>query len=324
MNNTLIVLFALFATIAALANVTLLANGSLLDGSRALAQGFGIGASVNGSATAFVNETLSASSVTITAVGPTSTPTPTPTPSPSPSPQETSSVVIIQSRPALEKCSSIKNETCSDIKKYSGCGFCIESKYPLVGSGCAYKKQMMKMDAASKKYDVVVAIECECKGTYIMKVEDCPDCDSALKELLTCAKVSVADVVEIPAGCLEKVGVSVDYLTKCGFIQKAESAPAKKEKSPVVVVEKTPVYTTKEFIVVHPSTSPSPSPSPSPASPSAIARASASATSSMTGVTANASAMVSASGNANVSAAAVASAIKGNATALVQALARNL
>eukprot|EP01026_Neomeris_dumetosa_P015572 TRINITY_DN15959_c0_g1_i1.p3 TRINITY_DN15959_c0_g1~~TRINITY_DN15959_c0_g1_i1.p3 ORF type:complete len:102 (+),score=15.46 TRINITY_DN15959_c0_g1_i1:269-574(+) len=73
--------------------------------------------------------------------------------------QEMSSVVIIQSRPVLEKCSSIKNETCSDIKKYSGCGFCVESKYPLVGSGCAYKKQMMKMDAASKKYDVVVAIK---------------------------------------------------------------------------------------------------------------------------------------------------------------------
>eukprot|EP01026_Neomeris_dumetosa_P014842 TRINITY_DN154_c0_g1_i21.p3 TRINITY_DN154_c0_g1~~TRINITY_DN154_c0_g1_i21.p3 ORF type:complete len:167 (-),score=32.96 TRINITY_DN154_c0_g1_i21:350-823(-) len=156
---------------------------------------------------------------------------------------------------------------------------------------------MMKTDAVTKKYEVVIAPECKCKGTYITKAEECP-CATALKELLACAGAASASTIEIPASCLTKVGVSVEFLTACRFIQKQETTlvPSPKTKQYVAAPEATkpsPSPETKQYVMVE-AAKPSPAPKPSK---SVSATASATATATGKDASANASATAFASKN---------------------------
>eukprot|EP01026_Neomeris_dumetosa_P044331 TRINITY_DN372_c1_g2_i4.p2 TRINITY_DN372_c1_g2~~TRINITY_DN372_c1_g2_i4.p2 ORF type:complete len:226 (+),score=56.61 TRINITY_DN372_c1_g2_i4:89-679(+) len=147
---------------------------------------------------------------------------------------------------------------------------------------------MVKKDGYKKKseYEVVISPKCECEGTYILNADYCPSCESALAALLSCAQAEAREVVEIPAKCLTEVGVTVEYLKACGFVQEEtkveeatvqpaakkyevapEAAPAPSstpKKNTFVQPEaaRAPSPTPKKYTVVQPEAAPAPSPAP--------------------------------------------------------------
>eukprot|EP01026_Neomeris_dumetosa_P044325 TRINITY_DN372_c1_g1_i1.p2 TRINITY_DN372_c1_g1~~TRINITY_DN372_c1_g1_i1.p2 ORF type:complete len:324 (+),score=87.65 TRINITY_DN372_c1_g1_i1:100-1071(+) len=264
--------FALLGAVGAQTTLGVLANGSLPDGSSGTAVGTGSGANVTGTATVGLNATTSASSVVLTAVGGPASPSPSPSPSPVASPEVTPvvtkaakpTVVVRAEATTVATCATAK---CGEISKYENCGYCLTSSYPITGAGCEYTKEMVKAkkDGNKKKneYEVVLKPKCVCEGTFITKAESCPTCETALAELLKCAKATASDVVEIPASCLEKVKVTTEFLEACNYIKK-EAAPVVPETAPT---------TPKKYVVEAAKPSPSPkkytvevaaAPSPSP------------------------------------------------------------
>eukprot|EP01026_Neomeris_dumetosa_P007738 TRINITY_DN123_c1_g1_i1.p1 TRINITY_DN123_c1_g1~~TRINITY_DN123_c1_g1_i1.p1 ORF type:complete len:293 (-),score=44.14 TRINITY_DN123_c1_g1_i1:1035-1913(-) len=142
------------------------------------------------------------------------------------------------------KCGDIKD--CYKIDSVSYCGYCIAEKYPTKGKGCTYEPIYEKGD---KKKATIIGYtpKCECKGTFIHDKAACPSCESVLAELLACAgKKDVKGEVEIPASCIDKIKVSVEYLGKCGLYKtpaptkKVVVTPAPAKKHPITVVAKPP------------------------------------------------------------------------------------
>eukprot|EP01024_Parvocaulis_polyphysoides_P071719 TRINITY_DN896_c0_g1_i3.p2 TRINITY_DN896_c0_g1~~TRINITY_DN896_c0_g1_i3.p2 ORF type:complete len:292 (+),score=36.15 TRINITY_DN896_c0_g1_i3:169-1044(+) len=212
------------------------AEGSLPDGSSAAAIGQGIGDKVDGYAVAQVDKDASVSQVMITARGPSQ---PAPKPAPKPAPRITTKPVqqaIIQpsKKAYVQKygvCEDIKGDKCYDIAKYSNCGYCVIEKYRLNGYGCSYISETLKK---GNEIQTIVTPLCDCKsGFYVIDKKNCPTCDTILQELIACAGVKQTNSqVEIPVGCLAKVGVSEDVLKKCGFFYPAKST--KKYVDPVL------------------------------------------------------------------------------------------
>eukprot|EP01024_Parvocaulis_polyphysoides_P027608 TRINITY_DN249_c0_g1_i3.p2 TRINITY_DN249_c0_g1~~TRINITY_DN249_c0_g1_i3.p2 ORF type:complete len:310 (-),score=80.03 TRINITY_DN249_c0_g1_i3:475-1404(-) len=212
--------------------VDLMAAGAV-GNNVALANAKGTGDKVTGSAQIAVTETTSSASATVTA---TSHPTPHPTPIPHPHPHPTPKPmkvkpapkpvhnVIVKKADKVYKpvCGDLKNAGCGDIEKYDHCGFCLVDKYPTVGSGCTYSKQMTKKEGKKGEYEVVLVPDCECDGKFILEAKVCPTCDDALEELLKCAGAKDDKVVEIPEGCLKEVGVTVEFLVDCGYLKAKE------------------------------------------------------------------------------------------------------
>jgi len=274
-----------------------MAAGAVGDNS-AMAGAKGAGEKVTGSAEVSVTETSSSASSSVTATS-SSTPTvptphpvhtphphPHPTPKPmklKPAPKHSPNMIVKKLETEPEPvCGDVKNATCADIEKYEHCGFCLMDKYPTVGAGCTYSKQMMKKEGKKGEYEVALVPDCECDGTFILEAKSCPTCDNALEQLLKCAGVTVHELVEIPAKCLKEVGVTVEYLVHCGYVK------MEKEHDPKVVI----VKKEKE---------PSPQPHPTykyvkpPQHPAPVPTASAIASSVASGEGASASASASAS-----------------------------
>jgi len=199
-------------------------------------------------------------------------------------------IVMMKGDKTLEPtCKDVADAACADIEKFENCGFCIIDKYPTVGKGCPYTKTMVKKVGSDKKmgseYDVVLVPECECKGSIILEAKSCPTCEHALEELMACAdpmKKAVEGAIEITEKCLKEVGVTVEYLVKCGYIKvednKKEKDPAtkkyvvkgeeKEENHKYVVVLKDPKPTHPAVMV--------PAPTSTPVTATATATASAS------------------------------------------------
>eukprot|EP01023_Acetabularia_acetabulum_P046496 TRINITY_DN47_c0_g1_i7.p1 TRINITY_DN47_c0_g1~~TRINITY_DN47_c0_g1_i7.p1 ORF type:complete len:317 (-),score=101.18 TRINITY_DN47_c0_g1_i7:99-1049(-) len=284
MMKIVLLIVAALGTVFAQSAVDLMAEATLGD-STSVGAASGTGEVVTGDVDVSITQTSSSSSAVVTASGPatapipspTLTPVPTPTPAPmtttkqymAPQPQKSVKPVIYMKKDKEVKpvCKDVVNATCGDIEKYDHCGFCILNKYPTHGVGCTYTKQLVKKDGKKGETEIVLAPECECKGDFILEAEKCPTCQHALDELVKCAKAKADEVIEIPAKCIEKVGVSVEYLKDCGYI-KAEKDPKpaakkyaehKKEKSPqmVVVKKETPAAPVPVHVVpVHQSVAP--------------------------------------------------------------------
>eukprot|EP01026_Neomeris_dumetosa_P026367 TRINITY_DN2154_c0_g1_i10.p2 TRINITY_DN2154_c0_g1~~TRINITY_DN2154_c0_g1_i10.p2 ORF type:complete len:327 (-),score=62.49 TRINITY_DN2154_c0_g1_i10:194-1174(-) len=246
--NTILFL-TLIGVVGAQTNLALLANGSLPDGSRATASGLGSGSSVTGTATIGLNQTVSSSSVVLSAVGSFSSPSPSPSPIievTTVSQKAKPSVQVQSEATPISTCKDVVNTFCPNIAKYENCGFCVVSAYPTVGKGCEYTKEMVKKYGDKKKseYEVVISPKCECDGTFILNAESCPTCETALAALLQCAQAVAQEVVEIPAKCLTEVGVTVEYLKQCGFVQEkaqVEQAEVKPAGKNYASPEATPV-----------------------------------------------------------------------------------
>eukprot|EP01024_Parvocaulis_polyphysoides_P027604 TRINITY_DN249_c0_g1_i11.p2 TRINITY_DN249_c0_g1~~TRINITY_DN249_c0_g1_i11.p2 ORF type:complete len:314 (-),score=82.52 TRINITY_DN249_c0_g1_i11:506-1447(-) len=230
-------LFVLFGFVVAQPSVVDLMAAGAVGNNAALANAKGTGDKVTGSAQIAVTETTSSASATVTATShPTPTPTPHPTPVPYPHPHPTPKPmkvkpapkpahnVIVKKADKVYKpvCGDLKNAGCGDIEKYDHCGFCLVDKYPTVGSGCTYSKQMTKKEGKKGEYEVVLVPDCECDGKFILEAKVCPTCDDALEELLKCAGAKDDKVVEIPEGCLKEVGVTVEFLVDCGYLKAKE------------------------------------------------------------------------------------------------------
>eukprot|EP01025_Chloroclados_australasicus_P049871 TRINITY_DN56_c0_g1_i7.p1 TRINITY_DN56_c0_g1~~TRINITY_DN56_c0_g1_i7.p1 ORF type:complete len:229 (-),score=50.69 TRINITY_DN56_c0_g1_i7:143-727(-) len=191
---------------------------------------------------------------------------------------------------------------CPAMGEFDNCGYCVLQKYPLKGYGCPMEKQYVKKEGKKGEYEMVVKPDCDCpEGALVIEeVDYCPSCELALMELLVCSGYDKMpknmDAVEIKEECLKIVGVTVEYLEKCGYMKPKPShvvVSMKKDKEPknddkkkeyVVVVEEPKKYVAEEPKVVTTGTT-----------------ASATATSTAT-----------ASGSGSVSAAAVATATATN------------
>eukprot|EP01024_Parvocaulis_polyphysoides_P047801 TRINITY_DN4531_c1_g1_i6.p2 TRINITY_DN4531_c1_g1~~TRINITY_DN4531_c1_g1_i6.p2 ORF type:complete len:304 (-),score=30.34 TRINITY_DN4531_c1_g1_i6:233-1144(-) len=241
--------------------------GALPDGSSASGLGLAVGGDVQGTVGVSVDQSASRSSVVLSASG--STPSslrietvlpqsPKATYKKTPVPVQKKSYVKPQA-----KCEHLKDDKCYDIHYYEKCGYCILSKYPTKGYGCSYTEEVvLKKKGDSKKeyvYETKIVPKCDCEGVYILDHYACPSCDSLLKEILTCAgATSNTGEIQVPASCLEKVGVSVQELIKCGFVtqSKPETTGVKKEKEAVkvspkaIIVEKAAVKPSPKVAIV--------------------------------------------------------------------------
>eukprot|EP01026_Neomeris_dumetosa_P059461 TRINITY_DN5554_c0_g1_i5.p1 TRINITY_DN5554_c0_g1~~TRINITY_DN5554_c0_g1_i5.p1 ORF type:complete len:323 (-),score=75.12 TRINITY_DN5554_c0_g1_i5:234-1202(-) len=310
-----IALLALLSFATALTQLSVIANGSLPDGSSGIAAGAGRGANVQGDAIVALNATTSRSSVVLSATGSPSSPSPSPSPSPQaapvpvtttkvkPAPAPTVYVKQMQEAKPNAKCADIKNDMCPAMSEFKNCGYCILQKYPLVGHGCEVEKVLVKKDGSKGEYEVMSKPSCDCPegALYIEDPKYCPSCNLALMELLACSGVaempSNLAAVEISASCVEKVKVSTEFLTECGFIKpeaapvtlvvdpKTESAPAKNDKKYVVVdpkVETAPAKSDKKYVTVTPEAASAPKPAIATATASASGTGTASATATAT------------------------------------------
>jgi len=152
---------------------------------------------------------------------------------------------------------------------------------------------MVKKEGKKGEYEVMLVPDCECDGTFILEAKSCPTCDKALEELLTCAGVTVHELVEIPAKCLKEVGVTVEYLVHCGYLKEEEKKlvvtkyvveEEKKEKDPEVVIVKKEKEPSPTYKYVKP---------PQHVAPVPTASATSSAVASGEGASASASASAS-------------------------------
>eukprot|EP01024_Parvocaulis_polyphysoides_P075491 TRINITY_DN9755_c1_g2_i2.p1 TRINITY_DN9755_c1_g2~~TRINITY_DN9755_c1_g2_i2.p1 ORF type:complete len:316 (-),score=50.00 TRINITY_DN9755_c1_g2_i2:298-1245(-) len=311
MYNMIFLVF-LAAGVVAQTSLQVIANGSLPDGSKAVAAGAGQGSNVKGDAIVELNETTSRSTVMLSATGSSSSPqasaevAPTPVPieyttvKPAPTP-----VTYLKQMKEVKpdvKCADIKDNMCPAISEFENCGYCILQKYPLVGYGCEIEKYLAKKDGTKGEYEVISKPTCECPegALYIEDSTYCPTCNLVLAELAACAGVIGApkdlSTIEIPASCLEKVAVPVEYLVECGLIKPVASPvvvvvdpkvekDSKKYTTVKPIVEDTKKYTVvqpinqypKEYVVVQPASSEASSSSKAPKSVQASASASASA-----------------------------------------------
>eukprot|EP01023_Acetabularia_acetabulum_P013977 TRINITY_DN1683_c0_g1_i1.p1 TRINITY_DN1683_c0_g1~~TRINITY_DN1683_c0_g1_i1.p1 ORF type:complete len:346 (-),score=86.14 TRINITY_DN1683_c0_g1_i1:458-1495(-) len=253
-----VVLFGVFSGVVGQALIDLEAYGATSTGAAsAIAQGFG--QKVDGEALVVVTDSSASSSAVVTATGgkgkddknkggskPKPRPQPTPKAKPQPQPYPYPYHQIVPSKQYKDPvCEDIKDDKCYSIDEYYYCGFCVLQAYPLKGYACKYSEEKVpkKKGSSSKKvydydYDTVIVPHCDCGGDFILEGEKCPGCDDILAALLQCAGIKdpKKEALEIPEQCLKSIGVSVDVLTKCGFLHPPTYSKKEKEYDPKKIV----------------------------------------------------------------------------------------